>query len=63
MENRSDLIDYLYIIILNIKDFDLKTRLPTRYTRIINVYDQVINRGYIYLGVYTKKRKVIEDIN
>ena len=49
-------------MILNIRDFDLKTRLFIRYTKIINVYDQVIDRGYIYLGAYIKKRKAIEDI-
>ena len=29
----------------------------------MNVYDQVIGRGYIYLGAYTRKRRVIKDIN
>ena len=38
MKNKSDLINYLYIIILDIKDFDLKTKLPIRYTKIINVF-------------------------
>ena len=41
---------------LNVKDFDLKTRFLTKYTKIINVYDQIIGRGYIYLGAYTKKK-------
>ena len=63
MENKSDLVDYLYIIILDVKDLDLKTRLLIKYTKIVNVYDQIIGREYIYLRVYTKKKKIIKDIS
>ena len=63
MENRSDLVDHLYIMILDVKDFDLKTRLLIRCTKVMNVYDQVIGRGYIYLKVYTRRKRAIEDIS
>ena len=39
MKKRSDLIDYFYLIILNIKDLDQKTRIPIKRIRIINIYD------------------------
>ena len=29
----------------------------------MNVYDQIIGRGYIYLEIYVKKRRAIKDIN
>ena len=63
VEKRSDLINYLYVMILDVRDFDQKTRLFLRRIKVVNVYDQVIGRKYIYLGVYTKKRRVIEDIS
>ena len=63
MENRSDLVDHLYIMVLDIRDLDLKTRLPIRCIRVVNVYDQVIGRGYIYLGVYARRRRAIEDVS
>ena len=50
-------------MILDVRDFDLKTRLSIRYIKIINVYDQVIGREYIYLRIYARKRRVIEDIS
>ena len=63
MKNKSDLVDYLYTIIINIRDFDLKTKFFIKHTKIVNVYDQVINREYRYLVMYTKKRKTIENIS
>ena len=62
-EKKFDLVDYLCVLILDIRNLNQKTRLLTRRTRIINVYNQIIDRGYIYLGVYTKKRRAIKDIN
>ena len=29
----------------------------------MNIYDQIIGRGYTYLGAYIKKRRIIEDIS
>ena len=39
---------------LNVRDLDLKTRLFIKYTKIVNVYDQIIDRGYTYLEAYAK---------
>ena len=39
IEKRSDLVDHPYVMVLDIKDLDTNTRLPTRCTRIVNVYD------------------------
>ena len=50
-------------MILNIRDFDQKIRLPLRRIKIVNVYDQFINRRYTFLRAYTKRRRAIEDIN
>ena len=63
IEKRSDLIDYLYVIILDVRDLNQKIRLFLRRIKVVNVYDQIIGREYIYLGVYIKKRRFIEDIN
>ena len=63
MENRSDLVEYLYIMTLDIKDLDPKTRLSIKYIKVVNVYDQIIGRKYIYLGVYARRKKTIKDIS
>ena len=63
MEKKSDLIDYFYLMILDIRDLDQKTRILIRRIKIVNIYDQVIGRRYTYLGAYIKKRRAIEDIS
>ena len=50
-------------MILDVKDFDLKTRFLIRCIKVVNVYDQIINRGYIYLETYARKRRIIKNIN
>ena len=42
MKKRSDLIDYSYLIVLDIRDFNQKIRIFIRRIRIMNIYDQVI---------------------
>ena len=63
MEKKSDLINYFYFLILDIKDLNQKIRIPIKRIRIINIYDQVINRKYTYLGAYIRRRRAIEDIS
>ena len=63
MEKRSDLVDHPYLIILDIRDLDQKIRILIRRIKVINIYDQVIDRKYTYLRAYTKKRRIIKDIN
>ena len=50
-------------MILDIKDLNQKIRLPSKRTKVVNVYDQFINRGYTYLEAYTRRRRTIKDIN
>ena len=50
-------------MVLNIKDLDQKIRIPIKRVRIINIYDQVIGRGYTYLKAYIKRGRAIKDIN
>ena len=63
IEKRSNLINHLYVIILDVKDFDQKIRLSLKRIKVVNVYDQFINREYIYLGAYIRRRRTIKDIN
>ena len=48
---------------LDIRDLNQKIRLPSKRIRIVNVYDQIINRKYTYLGAYIRRRRAIKDIN
>ena len=50
-------------MILNIRDFNQKIRILIRRIKVMNIYDQIIDRGYTYLKAYTRKRRVIEDIS
>ena len=63
MEKRSDLVNYPYLIILDIRDFDQKTRIPTRRIKVMNIYDQVIGRKYTYLRAYIRRKRAIKNIN
>ena len=63
IEKRSNLINYLYVIILDIKDLNQKTRFSLRRIKVVNVYDQFIGRRYIYLGTLIRKRRAIKDVN
>ena len=63
IKKRSDLVDHLYLIILDIKDLNQKIRIPIRRIRVMNVYDQVIGREYTYLEAYVRRRRTIKDIS
>ena len=39
MEKRSDLIDLSYLIVLDIRDFDQKTRILIKRIKVVNIYD------------------------
>ena len=49
-------------MVLDVRNLDLKTKLFIKYIKIINVYDQIIDREYIYLKIYTRRRKAIKEI-
>ena len=63
MKKRSNLINHPYVMILDIKDLNQKIYFSLKRIKVVNVYDQFIDRRYIYLGIYTKKRRTIKDIN
>ena len=63
IKKRSDLIDHPYLIVLNIGDFNQKTRIPIRRIKVINIYNQIIGREYTQLGAYLRKRRAMEDIS
>ena len=50
-------------MVLDIRDLNQKTRIPIRRIKIINIYDQIINRKYTYLRAYIRKRRAIEDVS
>ena len=39
MEKRSDLVNYPYLIILDIRDFNQKIRILIKRIKVINIYD------------------------
>ena len=56
MEKRSNLVEYFYLIILDIKDFNQNIYILIKRIRIIDIYNQVIGRKYTYLRAYIEKK-------
>ncbi len=50
IEHRTDLINHLYVTLLEIRKLDPRSKKPTRKTQIINVYDNRVGRGYMWDG-------------
>ena len=61
IENRSDLVNHPYFLVLDIWDLS-KTKQKMRRTRLINCYDQKIGPGTAYQEGETSRR-AIQDID
>ena len=54
LDNRSDLANHPYCLVLDIKELHLKTRKPIRRTRVVNMYDSSVGQGYTWQGHTTQ---------
>lgn len=63
LDNRSDLANHIYCLILDIKKLHPKTKKPIRKTRVINIYNNYIRQEYIWQGYITIVQQTIQDIS
>ena len=61
-ENRTDLADHPYCLVLDIKELYPKTARVLRRTRIVNLYDNIIGEGHTWQGSSPVVRRAIQDI-
>ncbi len=63
LDNRSDLANHPYCLILDIEELHPRTRKSVRKTRVVNMYDNYIGQGYTWQGHSTEIRRAIQDIS
>lgn len=62
IDNQTDLISHSYCFCLDIKEIDLKSGKILRKTKIINLYNNKIDQGYLWERLYNRVWRIIEDI-
>lgn len=62
VENRTDLMDHLYLMALDIRDIDEQSNRPTKRTRAINIYDNQVGQRCTWVGHTSQNRRALEDI-
>lgn len=63
IDYKTDLINYLYIILLKVCKIDSWSKKTRRKTWVINVYDNQIRRRCIWDGSINHTIRALEDIN
>lgn len=63
INHRTNLIDHPYFMLLEVCEIDSRFKRPGRKVRIINVYDNWIERGCTWDGGIGRTRRALEDIN
>ena len=62
IENRTDLVSHPYCSVLDIKELHPLSGKVLRKTRVVNLYDNKVDRGQLWEGPTTLVRRVIQDI-
>ena len=62
LDNWSNLANHPYCLIFDIEELYLRTRKSIGKTRVINMYDNYIEQGYIWQGYSIEIRRAIQDI-
>ena len=48
LENRSDLANHPYCLIVDVKELCSRTRKPIRRTRVVNIYDNIVGQRHTW---------------
>lgn len=62
VENRTNLVNHLYFLVLDIRDLDGKSYRPTRRARVINIYDNRVGQGCTWERETPQNCRAIGDI-
>ena len=63
VENRTDLVNHPYFILLEIRELDQRSKKPGRKTRALTVYDNRVGQGCTWSGNNPRIRRALEDLN
>ena len=63
VDHKTDLVNYLYFMLLEIKELDPRSKRPGRKTRVVNAYDNRVGRGCTWDGGIDRVRRALEDVN
>ena len=61
-DNRSDLANDPYYLVLDIKKLHLRTRKPIQKTRVVNIYDNSVGQECTWQGHTAVAQRAIQDI-
>ena len=62
VENRTDLVNHPYFILLEIWELDQQSKKPGRKTRALNVYDNRVGQGCTWSGGNPCIRRALQDV-
>lgn len=62
VENRTDLVNHLYFILLEIWELDQQSKKPGRKTRALNVYDNRVGQSCTWSGGNPCIRRTLKDV-
>ena len=62
VEHRTDFINHPYVMLLEIRELDPRSKKPGRKTRVVNVYDSWMRRSCTWDGGISRTRRALEDI-
>ena len=63
IENRSDLVNHPYCLVLDIKELHLRSGKALRMTRVVNLYNNKVGRGQFWEGSSPTVRRTMDDIS
>ena len=62
IENRTDLVNHPYFILLEIRELDQLSKKPRRKMRALNIYDNRVGQGCTWSGNNPRIRQALEDV-
>jgi hypothetical protein len=62
IETQTDLVNYFYVLILDIWNTHYKSRTKMRKTKLVNTYNNRIGSETCYKENYDRSKRAIEDI-
>ena len=62
-ESRSDLLNHLYFLVIDVWELHPQSKQKWRKTRLINCYDNKIDLNTMYIGDSDSNRRAIKDMN
>lgn len=60
---KTDLVNHLYFMLLEISEFDPRSNKLGRKRWVINIYNNWVRKGYIWNGKISRNRRALENVN